>query len=188
MQKKLKINFNKNIILCTIHAETNNLSQIHKQIITCLKALNEIKDSTIIFTMPNNDLGSDFIIKKISNFCRVKKNAYIFKSLGRDVYFSCVKLASLIIGNSSSGIIETPTLGTPSINLGDRQRGRVKATCVHDVEFVKKKIVKKINDLLKSKRKNFFNPYFKSNSLKKTLSIIKKLDLKNITQKEFIDL
>lgn len=188
LQKKLKINFNKHIILCTIHAETNNFSQIQKQIIICLKALNEIKDSTIIFTMPNNDLGSDLIIKKISNFCRVKKSAYFFKSLGRDIYFSCVKLSSLVIGNSSSGIIETPTLSTPSINLGDRQRGRVKAICVHDVEFKKKKIVKKINDLLKREKKNLFNPYYKLNSLKKTLSILKKLDLKNITQKQFIDL
>ena len=138
--------------------------------------------------MPNNDLGSDFIIKKISNFCRIKKDAYLFKSLGRDMYFSCVKLSSLVIGNSSSGIIETPTLGTPSINLGERQRGRVKAICVHDVEFEKNKIVKKINDLLRRDKKNLLNPYYKSNSLKKTLSILRRLDLKNITQKEFIDL
>ena len=96
-----------------------------------------IKETSIIFTMPNDDLGSDLIVEKIKKFCKSKKNAFHFKSLGKELYFALIRISNLVIGNSSSGIIETPSLGTYSINLGLRQFGRIQSNGTFNVNYNK---------------------------------------------------
>lgn len=188
IEKKLKIKLSEKLVICTFHPETNNSGMISSQISCLLSALKKIKKTTIIFTIPNDDIGTDFIIKKIKNFCRKKNNSFYFKSLGKFLYFSCVKLANLVVGNSSSGIIEAPSLGTYTLNLGKRQNGRVKSQSVYESDFKKDKIYKLVNKLINKKKNKFKNPYYKKNSLAKTIKIINKLDLNNINQKGFIDL
>ncbi len=188
LEKKLNINIKKKLILCTLHPETNNLIQFDKKVSECFKSLKKIKGTTIIFTNPNDDLGTDTIIKQIKEFCKTKKDCYFFKSLGRKMYLSFLKEANIVIGNSSSGIIETPSTGTFTINLGKRQTGRVRAKNVFDVKFKTKDINKKINHILNMKKQNFHNPYYKLNSMKHTISIIKKLNLSFSKQKKFFDI
>ncbi len=188
IEKKLKISLEKKIIVCTIHPETNNLNNINQQIFTFLGSLMDIKETSIIFTMPNDDLGSDLIVKKIKNFCKSKKNAFHFKSLGKELYFALIRISNLVIGNSSSGIIETPSLGTYSINLGLRQCGRIQSNGTFNVNYNKKNIKDKINKVLKMKKKLIKNPYYKSNSIQNFISILKKLDFRSGKQKKFIDL
>ena len=188
LEKKFKIKLEKKIILCTIHPETNNLANSEKQISASLDLLKKIKHASIIFTMPNDDLGSDFITKKISKMCRDYKNFYLFKSLGQKVYFSFLKQADIILGNSSSGIIEAPSVGTYTINLGRRQSGRVRAKNTYDLDFGRYKILNKIKFIFKKNKKFFYNPYYKSNSIKNTIKIIKKINLNKIKPKKFIDL
>ena len=188
IESKLRFKFKEKLIICTLHPETNNLSRIKNQTLNTLDALNKLKNVTIIFTLPNDDLGSDFIAKLIKNFCKKNKNSYYFKSLGKLLYFSFVKIANLVIGNSSSGIIEVPSLGTYSLNIGNRQLGRIKAKSVYSVDFDKIKIFNSITKLLNKKKKSFKNPYYKINSVKKTILVLKKINFKKKIQKKFIDI
>ena len=144
IEKKLKINFKRRIIICTMHPETNNLKNINKQISILFNSLKNIQSTSIVFTMPNDDLGSDLIRTKIKKFCITNKNAFYFKSLGKDAYFSLVKISNLVLGNSSSGIIEAPSLGTYSINLGLRQLGRIQSNGTFNINYETKKIKKQL--------------------------------------------
>ena len=142
IEKKLRVNFKKRIIICTMHPETNNLKNINKQVSILLNSLKKIQSTSVVFTMPNDDLGSDLIRAKIKKFCISNKNAFYFKSLGKDIYFSLVKISNLVLGNSSSGIIESPSLGTYSINLGLRQLGRTQSKSIFNINYEKKKLKK----------------------------------------------
>ena len=104
------------------------------------------------------------------------------------MYLSFLKEANIALGNSSSGIIETPSMGTFTINLGERQTGRVKAKNVFDIKFKTRDIYKKINYILRRKKQKFYNPYYKFNSVKNAVSIVKKLDLNLIKPKKFLDI
>jgi len=188
IEKKLKINFKRKIIICTMHPETNNLKNIKKQISILLSSLKNIRSTSIVFTMPNDDLGSDLIRAKIKKFCISNKNAFYFKSLGKDIYFSLIKISNLVMGNSSSGIIESPSLGTYSINLGLRQLGRIQSKSTFNINYETKKIKRSINKILKLKKTKIHNPYFKRNSVGKFISILKKLDFNSNQQKKFIDI
>ena len=102
---------------------------------------------------------------------------------------SLLKIADAIIGNSSSGIIEMPTFKKPTINIGDRQKGRVKSTSIVDV-FPKKNLIKKKINFIYSKNfnsENIINPYKKSNTSKKIISIIKNVNLEKYKNKKFFD-
>ena len=83
--------------------------------------------------------GYNIINNEIINFCKKNKNSFYFKSLGQQAYFSFCKNASCVIGNSSSAIIEIPSLLTPSLDLGIRQMGRLRAASVLNTDFSKKK-------------------------------------------------
>ena len=115
----------------------------------------------------------------------------MFKSLGHDYYFSICKLVDLMIGNSSSGIIEMPTFKKATINLGFRQSGRLYPKSVINVEFEEEKILKAINKVYSKEfirlLKKIKNPYENKNSSDKILKILKRIDLKKIKVKEFID-
>ena len=91
-----------------------------------MSSLSEFKDTRIIFTFPAFDIGSDIISKKIKLYIKQNKNAISFKSLGSQNYFSMLKYSNLVIGNSSSGLIEAPIIGTKVINVGDRQKNKNK--------------------------------------------------------------
>ena len=188
IEKKLRVNFKKRIIICTMHPETNNLKNINKQVSILLNSLKKIQSTSVVFTMPNDDLGSDLIRAKIKKFCISNKNAFYFKSLGKDIYFSLIKISNLVLGNSSSGIIESPSLGTYSINLGLRQLGRTQSKSIFNINYEKKKIEEAIYKIFKLKKKKIHNPYFKRNSVRKFISILKKLDFNSIQQKKFIDI
>ena len=183
------IKFNKTNFLITIHPETLNRKKINQQILIALGALKKLKDTTFIFTMPNNDIGSYEIEKQIKKFCKNNNNAFFFKSLGRTVYLSCVKRVDAVLGNSSSGIIEVPSLKKPSIDIGKRQYGRVRARSVISCDFNKLKILNSIKKIYSKKFlmnvNNFTNPYYKKYSSKIILQIIERIKLNKISCKKF---
>ena len=185
---KIKLN-NNNIILFTFHPETLNAKQTIKNISICLESLKYFKNFQIIITLPNNDLGSFKIIKIIKNFCKKNNNFNYFSSLGRKLYLSCVKQSNIVVGNSSSGIIEVPSLKKVTLDLGDRQKGRERSASIFHCNIKKKLIIKnikKINQL--NINNNFRNPYYKKNSIKKVIGILNKIDLSKIKKNNFKDL
>ena len=151
-----------------------------------------MRETTVIFTMPNSDIESMEIYNLISKFISKRRNYYLFKSLGQKKYHSCCKYADFMIGNSSSGLLEMPTFKKFSINIGERQSGRIKAKSVIDCSTQTKSIVKAIkfalNSTNKRKIKNIQNPYGTGGASKKIINILKHKKLDNIILKEFFNI
>jgi len=102
-----------------------------------IKALSEYKDICQIITMPNSDPGHEKIYNKLQEYADTNKNVFLTTSLGFLRYLSCMKICGAVIGNSSSGIIEAPFMGTPTLNIGVRQKGRLHDDSVIDCEVDK---------------------------------------------------
>ena len=189
LEKSLKISLKKNILLVCLHPEINKKLTINL-VNETLSALKYYNDKSIIFTMPGADLFNDIIFKNILSFKKKNSNCFLFKTLGSQKFLSFLKIADTIIGNSSSGIFEMPTFKKPTINIGDRQKGRVKSNSIIDV-FPNKYLIKKKIDFIYSKKfniKNITNPYRKLNISKKIISIIKNINLENCKNKKFYDI
>lgn len=192
LSKKLKINFQKKNLIINFHPETLNKNSPKNQIKILLTSLNKLKDTTLIFTMPGAELENSEVIKNIKQFVKKKRYSYFIKSLGQNNYFSLIRIVDAVIGNSSSGLLEVPTFKKPTINLGERQKGRLIAKSVINVEFQIKKIddaIKKIYDkkFLKTLKKTI-NPYGKPGASGKIINILKNIKLKNVIKKKFYDL
>jgi len=192
IEKHLNLKFLKKSILITFHPETLNKRSIKKDFISFLNALNKLQDTTIIFTMPNHDIDSSIIRKLILKFVKNKNNSYFFKSMGQKAYYSCCKYVDCMAGNSSSGLLEMPTFKKYSINLGNRQMGRIAADSVINCKFNTKEILKKINFALNKKNqmkiKNVKNPYGHGGASRKIISKLERINYKKNFSKEFYDI
>jgi GDP/UDP-N,N'-diacetylbacillosamine 2-epimerase (hydrolysing) len=189
LENFLKINLKKNILLVCLQAEVTKELTI-TLVDETLSALKYYNDKSIIFTMPGADLYNDIIIKKILVFTKKNPNSFVFKTLGSQKFLSLLKIADAIIGNSSSGILEMPTFKKCTINIGNRQKGRVKSNSVINV-LPNKSLIKKKIDFIYSKKirnKNIINPYRNSNASKIIVSILKKINLDKYKNKKFYDL
>lgn len=132
-------------LLITYHPVTLEKDTSSGQMDQLLSALAELKDTGLIFTMPNADTDGRIIIEKIQQFCNENANAKMYTSLGQLRYFSCINSVDGVVGNSSSGLAEVPSFKKATINIGDRQRGRLKATSVIDCEPKALSILQAIN-------------------------------------------
>lgn len=130
----------KKIGVVTYHPVTLEKDTAGAQISDLLKAISSFPDIFWVFTFPNMDTGASTIIRKIRSFVRSNPGrAKVFISLGQLRYLSLLKAASVMAGNSSSGLIEAPSFGLPVVNIGDRQRGRIRGSNVIDVAVCGKK-------------------------------------------------
>ena len=145
LEKELKLKFLKRNILVTFHSITLDDNST-KQFNEILKSLSKLKKTNIIFTYPNADTFGRVIIKMIKKFCSSKENSYKFKSLGQKKYYSLLNHVDLVLGNSSSGLLEVPSFKIPTVNVGDRQTNRLKAKKVLLIVSLRKK---KLPNLLK---------------------------------------
>lgn len=193
LEKDLNFSFLKRNFLITFHPETLKRGRSSTQFKNLLKALNSFSDTKFIFTMPNSDTGGRVIFDMINNFVKInQQNAVSFVSVGQRNYLSIMKRVDLVIGNSSSGIIEAPFFKIPTINLGDRQKGRIQGQTIINSILESNSIIKSINvglsDEFKNKIKNSRNPYGNENASKKILDVLNKADLKQLINKKFYDL
>jgi GDP/UDP-N,N'-diacetylbacillosamine 2-epimerase (hydrolysing) len=179
--------------LVTFHPVTleNQTSEI--QFKNLINAFENYNDYNIIFTLPNADVDGRIIIKLIQEF--VLKNSHRAKwytSLGQLKYLSALKNCTVVIGNSSSGIIEAPSFNIPTINIGDRQKGREKGITVIDSEPNQKSIESAIKKSISRKFvetcKKSSNPYGTGNTSKKVKKIFEANLSLNLLKKEFFDL
>ncbi|MBK4571049.1 UDP-N-acetylglucosamine 2-epimerase (hydrolyzing), partial [Enterobacter hormaechei] len=156
--------------MVVFHPETITKSSPHEQAKELLAAL-EVKNNHFdyIFIGSNSDTGSDFITNLIKNYCERHRCRFITSVQSED-YLALNKYSQGLIGNSSSGLIEIPSLGVPTINIGDRQKGRVRGESVIDVKCNREEIVSAImysqSEHFKSVLKNAVNPYYKKDCLK----------------------
>ena len=194
LENNLNFRFNKHNFLVTFHPVTLENNTSKKQFQNLLNAFKELKDTNIIFTKTNADTGGRIINVMIDSYTkRNKGRAISFASLGRLRYLSTMQYVDAVVGNSSSGIIEAPSFKIGTINIGDRQKGRIKADSVIDCKPDKESILMALKILyskkFQKKLKDVKNPYEKEgDASKKIKEVIKKSDLSGILKKEFYDL
>jgi len=176
LRKRYNLKSNEKIILAVQHPVTEEESVAGEHIEETISALLET-DMTVIFIYPNADAGSEKIRSKL-NQTKNKKFKF-FRNMPRDDYLGMMKIASVIVGNSSSGIMEAPTFGTPCVNIGRRQNMRLQAANVINVSYNKDEIlaaIKKATDPEFVKiAKNCKNPYGDGKASEKIVKILKGL-------------
>jgi len=142
LEVALGIRLNTPLFLVTYHPETLGKHQPEMAMSELLGALSEFSDATILFTYPNADTGGRVLIKAIDHYVsQYPVRAKAFASLGQQKYLSLMLAADAIIGNSSSGLTEAPAFKKPTVNIGDRQKGRLKASSVLDVSEDRDQII-----------------------------------------------
>lgn len=188
LSDSLGIELGSNYALGTFHPVTLENNSAAKQIKALLRALSKHNDMKFVFTKANADVNGRIINQILEEYCSRHENYYLFSSLGMLKYLSAVKHAKFVIGNSSSGLIEVPTFKIPTINIGDRQKGRLMATSIICCEPTQSDIEKAINkalspDFRKTASKTV-NPYGDGKTSKKIVKIIKKVFSKPINLKK----
>ena len=192
-EKSIEFKLNIKNILVTFHPVTLENSTAKEQFQQLLDAIDKLEDTNIIFTKANSDTDGRVINQMIDEY--VTKNSHksiVFTSLGQLRYLSALQYVDAVVGNSSSGLGEAPSFKIGTINIGDRQKGRIKASSVIDCEANKNSIVKAFAKLYSKEfqetLKTTINPYGDGCASKKIVEILKSVDLKNILKKSFYDL
>jgi len=191
--KRLNIRFSKYNFFLLYHPETLEKNYGIKGFENLIKVLKNLKNVSIFSTFSNSDTGYLQINKKLQKL-KNEKRFYNFKSLSHKNYLSLLKNCDLILGNSSSGIIEAPSLGVPTVNIGNRQHGRIRSNsiidCDYNIKNIKISINKglKLSKKIKTKKIKIINPYDFGNTSNKIISILKmKKTYENLKYKKFYD-
>lgn len=181
--------FNEKTLLITYHPVTLENSTAEEQIHNLLSALDEYSDIKIIFTLPNSDTDGRVIIKLINEYVsKHQEKAIAYPSLGLKRYLSALQFVKAVVGNSSSGIIEVPSFGIPTLNIGDRQKGRIAADSVINCGTSKKDILEGLDKVLNSGHTEIHNPYEGKNTTSDILHVLKTYPLEGLIQKTFYNL
>jgi GDP/UDP-N,N'-diacetylbacillosamine 2-epimerase (hydrolysing) len=192
-EKSINFEIGDKCILVTFHPVTLENGTSAYQFDELLKAIEEFKEFKVIFTLPNADTDGRIVIEKIQRYVSLNyKKAIAFTSLGQIRYLSALKHVNMVIGNSSSGLTEVPSFKIATVNIGDRQKGRIKAESVIDCLPLKEDIVKSISLGLSNefqlKLLNITNPYGSGGASKKIVEILKNIDLNNLLKKKFYNI
>jgi len=192
VEKSLDFSLGERSLLVTYHPETLSPGMAEHQMQHLLDALDMQDDAQIVFTLPNADPEGRKIASMIEAFVANRPNARAYPSLGQLRYLSLVACVDAVIGNSSSGIIEVPSLKKPTVNIGDRQKGRLRAASVIDsgpdlediIEAIARSRAPEFVDALQT----ISNPYGFGGASDAIAAIIGTIDLGALTQKKFHDL
>jgi len=179
-------------LLITFHPVTLEKATSVSQMGELLAALARLENTHLIFTMPNADTDGRELFALLEDFVRNHSNARVYTSLGQIRYLSCIREVDGIIGNSSSGIIEAPSFRKGVVNIGDRQRGRVRAGNVIDCEPDRESIGEAIQELyssvFQSSLKSVRSPYGDGGASEKVVRILQEYPLESILKKAFHNL
>jgi GDP/UDP-N,N'-diacetylbacillosamine 2-epimerase (hydrolysing) len=192
LSSSMEFQFLSRNLLVTFHPVTLEHATAAHQLSELLQTLAALKDTGLIFTMPNADAGGLAMTEQIRQFVVSHSNARLYASLGQQRYFSCLKQVDGAIGNSSSGLLEVPSFGIGTVNIGDRQRGRLMAPSVINCEPTQVAIKDAINTLysdgFRRQLGNVRNPYGDGGASEKIVSVLESRSLANILNKSFHDL
>ncbi len=189
LSKELNFELDKPYGVVTFHPVTLENNSAIRQLNELLKILHNHQEMKFIITKANADQSGELINNELDKFTKENENCIVVSSLGTLKYFSAIKYSEVVIGNSSSGIVEVPSFNKPTINIGDRQKGRIQADSVINCKPEEKEIEKALKKALKFNKK-VVNPYGSGKTSDKMLKIIKNtfygkdIDLK----KKFYDL
>jgi GDP/UDP-N,N'-diacetylbacillosamine 2-epimerase (hydrolysing) len=192
-EKSIGFEIGEKCFLVTFHPVTLEYNTSSNQFDELLKALDSFKDFKIIFTFPNADTDGRVIVGKINKYTTENPGrAIAFNSLGQLRYLSALQYVDMVIGNSSSGLTEVPSFKIPTINIGERQKGRSKAKSVLDCLPTSASITAAINSCLKDDFQKMLNsvenPYGIGGASQRIVDILKSVNLQGILKKEFYNL
>jgi GDP/UDP-N,N'-diacetylbacillosamine 2-epimerase (hydrolysing) len=192
-EESIGTKLNKKNILVTFHPVTLENNTSKKQFQELLCAIDELNDTNIIFTKANSDTDGRIINQLMDEYAAINKSkAKVFASLGQLRYLSAMQYIDAVVGNSSSGLIEAPTFKIGTINIGDRQKGRIKADsvidCLPDRQSIKKAFEELYTEKYQSDIKTTRNPYGDDCASKPIIEVLKTIELENILKKEFFNI
>ena len=148
------------LLLVTFHPATLDTTDIQQQCNELFAALDHYqRDCSVVISKANADTGGREINRLLADYARPRNNTALVSSMGQKLYYSVMALANVVIGNSSSGLYEAPSLKTPTVNIGDRQKGRLRAHSVVDCDIEKDRIISAIETALKMDCSDIVNPY-----------------------------
>ena len=186
----LKIEIKEKALLITYHPVTLEVDLSENQFKEILKALDSLENTTLIFTHANSDKDGKIINQMIEQFCKEKDNAFHYPSLGQLRYLSFLQYVNAVVGNSSSGIIEVPYFNKFTINIGDRQKGRISPKSVLDVNAKKEDISAALKIVFDEERlleiKNQVQIHGKGDAVSQIMNVIEN-NLKTELKKSFFD-
>jgi len=194
LEGSLDFSLESRYIVVTFHPVTLEKATSEKQFTELLRALDSFPDLKIIFTYPNADTDGRPIIRLVNKYVsRNPHKAKAFVSLGQLRYLSALKHAAAVVGNSSSGIIEAPSLAIPTVNIGDRQKGRIRARSIINCAPTKTAIIAAMNKAFSPSFsavcRKAINPYGNGHASKQIMRILSGFDWDNFDlKKEFFDM
>lgn len=192
LEECLGLKLGKKSLLITFHPVTLESKTAVEQMEELLAAVEALKDTQLIFTLPNADTDGRKLITLIHEFVAQHTNAHAYTSLGQIRYLSCIKYVDGIVGNSSSGLLEVPSFKKGTINIGERQRGRLQASSVINCEPTRKSITKALQKLYSHEfqvsLENTVNPYGEGGASEKIVSTVKSVAIDNLLKKRFYDI
>lgn len=192
LEASLNFKIDTQTILVTYHPVTLG-GDPAKDIHEFLDALDQFKDLKVIFTMPNSDTGRDAIALAVENYVEKHSNrAKAYTSLGLKRYLSTLQFVKAAVGNSSSGIIEVPSFGIPTLNIGDRQKGRLASKSVVNSGTSKDEVIAGLklclSEEMQKAAKTYENPYAKPGTANLIYQELKNVELAGLNLKTFYDL
>jgi GDP/UDP-N,N'-diacetylbacillosamine 2-epimerase (hydrolysing) len=191
LETALDLKFGLRSLLVTFHPVTLENTAVN-QMQELLAALNDLHDTTLVFTLPNADTDGRRLIRMVEQFVSTHPNSRAYHSLGQLRYLSCLAQVDAVIGNSSSGLLEMPSFKKGTINIGDRQSGRPKAASVIDCdptqEAIQSSLTRLYSPAFQSSLQNVKNPYGEGGASKTIIETIKRLPLAGLIKKSFFDL
>lgn len=191
LEDALDLGLMENIILVTYHPVTLEHFTAAAQMDALFEALDYFPYHQIIFTLPNADANGRVIIDKIQEYQENSRLVSVFTNLGSLRYLSLLQFVTMVVGNSSSGIIEAPSFGIPTVNIGDRQKGRTKANTVIDVapeaDAISAALKKAEMPEFRKWCKKQSNPYGQGKTAEKVLRTLKQFGKIDSIKKAFYD-
>jgi GDP/UDP-N,N'-diacetylbacillosamine 2-epimerase (hydrolysing) len=189
LEASLGFRLSRRNLLVTFHPVTLENATFEAQMTELLCALETLEDTRLIFTMPNADTGGRIAIEMIEHFVGAHKHARAYVSLGELRYLSCIRHVDAVVGNSSSGLIEVPSLGKGTVNIGDRQRGRLKAASVIDSAPERSAIGAALQHLysptFQAQLSTVRNPYGEAGASEKVAAVLRDYPHEGILKKSF---
>lgn len=191
LEAALNFTFRQKNLLITFHPVTLESQSAAQQMAELLAALGQLPDTQLIFTMPNADTGGRELINMVDAFVATHTNARAFSSLGQLRYLSCMKLVDGVVGNSSSGLAEAPSMAVGTVNIGDRQRGRLQASsvidCLPEQQAILEAIKKLYTEEYRRALSTTINPYGSGGASEQIVHVLKEYPIEGILKKSFYD-
>lgn len=192
LEESLDFRLGEKNLLITFHPATLENATAADQMVELLAALSPLRDTRLIFTLPNADTDGRVLIQMVHDFVATHDNARAYTSLGQLRYLSCIAQVDGVVGNSSSGLAEVPSFRKGTIDIGDRQRGRLRAAsvihCEPERQDITRALVTLYSPAFQQSLADVENPYGTGGASERVVEILKSAPLDHLVKKHFHDL